>query len=274
MDDPAKVVSVEADGYIAEVTLCNPKKRNSMGVTFQDDLENAFKEVSAMEEVRVVILKGEGLSFCAGLDLMAMGMVEPALMQVPSPTKNKPGILDVIRRFQQAINSVEKCSKPVIAAIHGHCIGGGLDLAAACDIRLCSKDAIFSLRETRVGLMADLGSLQRLPGIIGEGRTRQLAYTAEDFGAQKAFDYSLVNEVYEDRDELLEAAREMAKAIAANAPLAVQASKDVLNWGRGRPMDETLEYVAVRNLVLLPCEDVIEAVASFAERRAPEFKGK
>ncbi len=274
MDERNPVIRVEKKGAIAHAILCNPKKLNAMGAGFQEDLSAAFEQIDLDDDIRVVVLSGEGRSFCAGLDLAAFATSEPVMMMIPPPTYTKPIVLQVIRRFQAAINSVEKCRKPVIAAIQGHCIGGGLDLAAACDIRLASADAVFSLRETRVAIMADLGSLQRLPHIIGEGHTRQLAYTAEDIDAERALKINLVNEVLENPDALLQRAMEMAETIAKNAPLSVQASKEVLNWGRGRNIDETLEYVAARNAALLPSEDLVEALSSFMERRDPNFKGR
>lgn len=269
-----KVVRVEIDGQIAKIILCNPKKLNSMGVTFQSDLIAAVTEVDQNSDVRAAVLFAEGKSFCAGLDLMSMAMVEPALMNVPSPAADKGKILKLIRDFQYSMTVIEKCKKPVIAAVHGHCIGGGLDLISACDVRIASKDAVFSLREAKVAIMADLGSLQRLPRIIGEGHTRQLAYTAEDIGAERALRINLVNDVYEDRGEVIAKALEMAKTIAENAPLCVQTSKEVMNWNRGRTIEDSLEYVAVRNQVLLPSEDLMEAVQSFMEKRKGNYKGR
>ncbi len=274
MTETAAVIRVEIKEHIAHVILDNPKKLNAMGATFQDDLVASFDEIEDNDEVRAVVLFGEGRAFCAGLDLMAFASLEPSLMAIPAPAASKPRVLRMIRRFQEAITSVEKCRKPVIAAIHGWCIGGGLDLAAACDIRLAAQDATFSLREAKVAIMADLGSLQRLPYIIGEGHTRQLAFTAEDIDVDRAFRIGLVNDVYETREQLLEAAEEMAKKIVANAPLAVQASKEVMNWNRGRPIQDTLEYVAARNTPILPSEDLMEAIAAFAARKAPNYQGK
>jgi len=268
------VVKYALEGHVAVVTLCNPQKLNAMGPRFQVDLKAAFEAVDADPEARVAVLLAEGRAFCAGLDLMTYATAFPQMMTIPSPARDKPRVLQIIRDFQAAINSLEKCRKPVIAAIHGWCIGGGLDLAAACDIRLAAADAVFSLREAKVGILADLGSLQRLPRLIGDGWTRQLAFTAEDIDAAKARHLGLVNAVYPTTEELHAAARQMAETIAANAPLAVQAGKEVLNWGRGRPLDDSLEYVAARNAAILPAEDLMEAVAAFLEKRPPKFQGR
>lgn len=269
-----EIMRTEIEGHIGQVILCNPKKRNSMGVGFREALVESFTEMDENENVRVVILRAEGKSFCAGLDLMAFATVEPALMALPLQPADRPKVLKIIRVFQDSLTWIERCKKPVVAAIHGHCIGGGLDIAAACDVRICSNDAVFSLREARVAMTADLGSLQRLPPIIGEGHTRQLAFTAEDISAERALTIGLVNDVYDDVDSLNSAAFALAEKIAANAPLCIQATKEVLNWGRGRTIEESLEYVAVRNQALIPSEDVVEAVSAFAERRTPVFKGR
>jgi enoyl-CoA hydratase len=270
----APVIRVEKDGLIGRIILCNARKRNSMGLTFQQDLRAAVADIESDPIIRVAILSAEGQSFCAGLDLMSLAMAEPALMSFPSPTADRPKIMKLIRDFQASITVVEKCAKPIIAAVQGHCIGGGLDLIAACDVRLCSEDAVFSLREARVAILADLGSLQRLPRIIGDGHTRQLAFTAEDIASERALRIGLVNDVYPDHESLLEAAQKMAEAIASNAPLMVQAAKEVLNFNRGRTVEESLEYVAARNHALMPSADLMEAIAAFAERRPPNFKGQ
>ena len=162
---------------------------------------------------------------------------------------------------------IEKCRKPVIAAIHGYCIGAGLDMITACDIRLSSKDAVFSLREAAVGFVADVGVLQRLPHIVGQGISRELAYTAKNFSAERAKEILLVNEVFNDEEALMKGAEKMAMEIAENSPLAVQASKDVLNYGVGKSVDDGLKYVAAISSNIIPSDDLFEAVTAFTEKR-------
>jgi enoyl-CoA hydratase len=182
--------------------------------------------------------------------------------------------IDTILRMQAAVTSVAACRKPVVAAISGWCIGGGLDLIAACDIRLCSAEARFSLRETKMAIVADIGSLQRLPHIIGEGNTRELALTGKDIDSDRALRMGLVNEVYESPETLLAGARAMAGEIATNAPLVVQGTKRVLNERIDREVEEGLRFVAVWNAAFLQSLDLQEALAAFLERRPPRFEGR
>jgi Enoyl-CoA hydratase/carnithine racemase len=171
-------------------------------------------------------------------------------------------------------NAIEECPKPVIAAVHGKCIGAGLDMISACDIRLCSEDAIFCLKEANIGLVADMGVLQRLPLIIGQGFAREMAYTAENYSARKAEKMGLVSDVYADQDALAAAAQQLAMQIVANAPLAIQCTKEVLNFSRYTNVSEGMALAIQKNMFLLTTEDMKEAVVAFLEKRAPDFKGK
>jgi len=274
MPEKYRAFRTEKSGRIFWIFLNNPEKRNAMGMDFWNEISQVFAEADADSESRAIVLAAEGKAFCAGLDLMALTMELPMLMGGEPGGKSKKQFLEVIRRYQQKTNMPENCRKPVIAAVHGNCIGGGLDLIAACDIRLAAEDASFSLREAAVAMIADLGSLQRLPHIIGEGWTRQMAYTAENVSAGKALEIGLVNAVYPDREALLKATAELAERIADNSPLAVETSKEVLNWGRGRTIADGLEYAAHKQVQLLPNPDLMEAVGAFMERRKPEFGKK
>jgi enoyl-CoA hydratase len=158
--------------------------------------------------------------------------------------------------------------------VHGYCIGGGVDLIAACDIRLASADAVFSVREAKMAIVADLGSLQRLPGIISAGHLAELAYTAKDISAERAKEIGLVNDVAEDAEGVLKAARALAAEIAANSPVAVQGTKAVLAANEGRTVAEGLDYVATWNAGMLASDDLVEAVTAFMEKRSPKFTGR
>jgi enoyl-CoA hydratase len=179
-----------------------------------------------------------------------------------------------VRRLQDSITSLALCPKPVIAAVHGYCIGGGVDLIAACDIRLASADALFSVREAKMAIVADLGSLQRLPAIINAGHLAELAYTAKDISAERAKEIGLVNDVCGDAEGVLKAARTLAAEIAANSPIAVQGTKAVLAANEGRTVAEGLDYVATWNAGMLASDDLTEAVTAFLEKRPPKFTGR
>lgn len=265
---------VSREESIAEVVLIGPGKGNAMGPDFWRELPQVFAALDQDEAIRAVIVRGEGQHFSYGLDLPAM-LAEPAFhVSGENLAVERTQLHDTILRMQDAITSVAMCRKPIIAAVSGWCIGGGLDLIAACDMRLCSTEARFSLREVRVAIVADLGSLQRLPYIIGEGHTRELALTGKDIDASRAERIGLVNEVFETPDALLDAARETARQIAANPPLVTQGVKRVLDECRDKSVAEGLRYVAVWNAAFMQSHDLTEAFQSFLERRAPRFQGR
>jgi enoyl-CoA hydratase len=172
------------------------------------------------------------------------------------------------------VTAVARCTKPVIAAVHGYCIGGGVDLIAACDIRLASADAVFSVREAKIAIVADLGSLQRLPAIIGAGHLAELAFTGKDISAERAKEIGLVNDVAADAEGVQKAAHMLAAEIAANSPIAVQGTKAVLAANEGRTVAEGLDYVATWNAGMLASDDLTEAVTAFMEKRPPKFTGR
>lgn len=265
---------VEMASGVAEVVLTGPGKGNAMGPDFWRDLPSAFNALDGDEAVRVAVLWGEGKSFSYGLDLPAMMSGGELPLGGESLAAERTRLLDTILRMQDAVTSVANCRKPVIAAVAGWCIGGGLDLIAACDIRLASADAKFSLREVKLAIVADIGSLQRLPAVIGQGNTRELAFTGKDIDAARALRMGLVNEVYETPEQLLEAARAMAREIAANPPLAVQGTKRVLNACEGKTVAEGLRIGALWNAAFLQSHDLGEAIAAFMERRPPRFEGR
>jgi enoyl-CoA hydratase len=237
-------------------------------------------------DVRVVVIAAQGPHFSVGLDLKAMGSLLTggdgghnsgggnSGGGTPSAAVRARGARADILRLQDAITAVAQCPKPVIAAVHGYCIGGGVDLIAACDIRLASADAIFSVREAKVAIVADLGSLQRLPSIIGAGHVAELAFTGKDIGAARAKEIGLVNDVADDVDGVLKAAYELGAEIAANSPLAVQGTKAILAANEGRTVAEGLDYVATWNAGMLGSDDLVEAMTAFMERRPPNFTGR
>ena len=260
--------------YVAEVTLIGPGRGNAMGPDFWSELVPIFTGIDADPEVRAVVLTGSGKNFSYGLDLAAMGGDFGPIMADGAKAGPRTEFHKLIRRMQAGINAVADCRKPVIAAVAGWCIGGGVDLITAADFRFASADAKFSVREVRVAIVADMGSLARLPLIIGDGHTRELALTGKDIGAARAEKIGLVNDVYDDKDALLEAARAQAAEIAALPPLVVQGTMDVLDHSRAAQVDDSLRYVAAWNAAFLPSNDLSEAIAAVFQKRDPEFKGE
>ncbi|MBN6039325.1 crotonase/enoyl-CoA hydratase family protein [Amycolatopsis sp. 195334CR] len=276
VDALADLVSLKVDrsGHVAEVTLLGPGKGNAMGPDFWRELPLVFTALDADPEVRAVVLTGSGKHFSYGLDLPAMMPNWAPLLAGDALAKPRTAFLDEIRVLQESVTAVARCRKPVIAAVAGWCIGGGVDVISAADVRLASADAKFSVREVKVAIVADLGSLQRLATIVGEGHLRELALTGKDIDAARAERIGLVNDVYADQEAVLAAARELAGEIAANPPLVVQGTKDVLSVNTERQVADGLRYVSTWNAAFLPSKDLAEAAQAFLERRAPSFGGE
>ncbi|HON95121.1 MAG TPA: crotonase/enoyl-CoA hydratase family protein [Deltaproteobacteria bacterium] len=264
---------VEKKAPIAWVFLNRPEKKNAMGPDAWKEIIPIFADIDADESTRVAIIAGEGKDLSTGIDIMGMAPMIPTMKNWDMSAKGKVRLFKDIFPLQDAMTSVEKCSKPVICCFHGYSIGAALDLGSACDIRLASEDARISLREAAVSFIADVGVLQRLPHIVGQGITREMAFTAKFIDAKRAREVNLVNEVYPDKDALLKGAESLALEIAQSAPLAVQGAKEVLNFCRGQSIADGLEYVAARSAMVLPSEDIAETMTAFMEKRKPVYKG-
>lgn len=274
-EEPAsRALRVERRGAVAEVVLLGPGKGNSFGPDFWREVPGVFASLDGDAAVRAIIVRGQGAHFSYGLDLPAMLAGSELRLAGENLAAERTDLFDTVLRMQEACSAVAACRKPVIAAVAGWCIGAGLDLIAACDVRLCSAEARFSLREVRMAIVADMGSLQRLPPIIGQGHTRELALTGKDIDAARALRIGLVSDVYETPDALLEAAWALAEQIASNPPLVTQGVKRVLNECQGKTVEEGLRYVALWNAAFLQSRDLQEAFAAFVERRAPQFEGR
>jgi enoyl-CoA hydratase len=272
------VLAIEVDGPVATLWLDRAEKRNALGPAFWSDLPRAMAAIGSEPEVRAVVVAARGPHFTVGLDLVAMaGLAGPASSGDGAPlsmaSRARSARAEVLR-LQAAVTSVADCPLPMIAAIHGYCIGGGVDLIAACDIRLASADALLSVREAKVAIVADLGSLQRLPHIIGKGHVAELAYTGKDITAERAESIGLVNRVSADAAAVLADARALAAEIADNSPLAVQGTKAVLNASEGHSVADGLEYVATWNAGALASDDLVEAMTAFMEKRPAVYTGR
>ena len=278
LDFESPVLRIEAgDEGVATLWLDRAEARNAMGVDLWRDLPRAMAVLSGDDSVRAVVVAAQGPHFSVGLDLKAMGGLLTGGGggggSASMAARARSGRTEVLR-LQDAITAVARCPKPVLAAVHGYCIGGGVDLIAACDIRLASADAVFSVREAKMAIVADLGSLQRLPAIIGAGHVAELAFTGKDISAERAKEIGLVNDLAADADGVHKAAHALALEIAANSPIAVQGTKAVLAANEGRTVAEGLDYVATWNAGMLASDDLTEAVTAFMEKRAPKFTGR
>lgn len=266
--------TVSIASHVAEVTLTATGKGNRMGPDYWAQMPGLFHRLDEDESVRVVLLKGEGANFSFGLDLASMAGELGPLIAADAGAKARTQLLATIRRMQDANTAVARCRKPVIAAVSGWCIGGGVDLITACDVRLASADAKFSVREVRLSMVADVGTLARLPAIVGQGVARELAFTGDDVDAARALRVGLVNEVFPSQDALLEAARAMAARIARNSPLVLGGIKQVMNAHSEAEARESLSTVALWNAAFLPSKDLLEALGAFLEKREPTFSGE
>jgi enoyl-CoA hydratase len=269
MEQNFLALSVERDGPVATLVLRGPGKGNAMGPALWRELAPALAALDADLSVRAVVLHGSGDHFSYGLDVQSM-LAEPGLEPGRAQSgRDRAAFLDVLAGMQNAFNAVANARMPVIAAIDGWCIGSGVELIAACDLRYATPAAQFSLREVQLAIVADLGGLQRLPAIIGEGNARELALTGRTIDAARAHAIGLVNEIADDVH--VHAAR-VAAEIAAYSPLTTSGIKRVMNASQNRPVADGLAFTAIWNAAFLNGEDFAEAMAAFRERRKADYR--
>ena len=274
MGDAYESLTVDVDDHVATVTLTGPGKGNAMGPAFWAELPVAFTTLDADPDVRAIVLTGSGKNFSYGLDLASMGGTLAPVLAEGAMAKPRTDFHTDVKAMQGTITAVADCRTPVIASIHGWCIGGGVDLISAVDIRYASADAKFSVREVKVAMVADVGSLARLPMILSDGHLRELALTGKNVDAARAEKIGLVNDVFPDAEASLAAAYETAREIAANPPLVVRGIKDVLDEQRTAQVSASLRYVAAWNSAFLASKDLTEGITAMFEKRPPEFTGE
>ncbi|XP_037534262.1 delta(3,5)-Delta(2,4)-dienoyl-CoA isomerase, mitochondrial [Nematolebias whitei] len=255
---------------VMHVQLHRPDKLNAMNKDFWREMVECFSEITEDKDCRVVVVSGAGKMFTAGLDLldMASDVLQPEGDDVSRISWN---IRRTITKYQETFSVIEKCPKPVVVAVHGACIGGGVDLITACDIRLCTQDAWFQVKEVDIGLAADVGTLQRLPKVIGSrSLVNELALTARKMYADEAKSSGLVSRVFADKEALMAGALEMAAEIAARSPVAVQGTKLNLIYSRDHSVDEGLHYMATWNMGMLQTQDVMKSAQAALEKKSPK----
>ncbi len=283
-DFSSDAIGIERRGGVGTLWLDRPEKRNAMNPALWNGVVAGLDALEADGETRVIILAGRGAAFCVGLDLAMLGVSsggaggaggEANMANTLSGASANLAQLARTQEIQRSITRIAGCGVPVIAAIHGWCIGGGVDIATACDIRLASQDATFSIRETKIGITADIGTLQRLPKVVAAGHVAELAYTGKDIDAARAEKIGLVNDVYADFDATYQAAMDMALEIAANSPLAVKGTKFILDQGEDLTTEQSLLLNGIWTMITnLNSEDLREAMKAFMEKRPPRFEGR
>lgn len=257
------------ENHVAHLRFNRPQRANALNQTAWNELQNVFEMLDEDDSVRVIVLSGEGKHFCSGIDL-------ELLMSVAGLTETCEGrkrekLRKQILALQAPINAIEQCSKPVIAAIQGGCIGGGVDIAAACDLRYCTDDAYFSIREIDMGMVADLGTLQRLPHLIAQGTLREMAFTGRAVLGPEAERIGLANKAFETSEKMQESVAEVARQIATKSPLSIRGIKHILNHSRDHSVADGLDYMATWNAAMLLSNDLTEAFQAKMQKREAKF---
>jgi enoyl-CoA hydratase len=261
-------LSLSLDAGVAELRLNRPDKANALSRPMWHELREAARDLDATPEVRVVVLAGAGRHFCAGIDLAMLAEFEDG---AGCPGRAGERTHATITDLQDVLTWFERCRKPVLAAVHGACVGAGLDLAVACDLRYVSADARFSVKEVDMGLVADVGVLQRLPRIVGEGVARELAYTCRTVSGQEAAELRLANRCFDTPEELRKGVLDIARELAAKSPLALRGTKRAIGYARDHSVAEALDQVASWNAATLRSVDLREAVTAHLEKRPPVY---
>lgn len=266
-----KSFSLSIVGHIGHIQCQRPEALNTMNQDFWLELPQAAKALEAHNDVRVIVLSSTGKHFSAGMDLSVFQ--NPATL----PMNGDPGrigenIRRIVLQLQETLSALEQVRVPVLSAIHGGCIGGAFDMICCTDSRYCTEDAFFTIKETEIGMTADMGTLQRLPKLIPEGITRELAYTGRKFTAQEALKWGLVNAVYPDHESLLEGVMEIAAHIASHSPLAVTGCKEMLNYSRDHSVEDSLKYMANWQSGMFRPQDMMKAFAAKAQKTQAEYE--
>ncbi|OQS05003.1 Delta(3,5)-Delta(2,4)-dienoyl-CoA isomerase [Thraustotheca clavata] len=262
---------VGADGVL-NVRLHRPTKLNAFDMQMWNELETLFDAIEHTPEVRAVVIRGEGRGFSSGMDLNVFASMQEVMMSIPCEARKREALLSVIARFQKIISAPEKCRVPVIAAVHGSCIGGAVDFITACDIRLCDTSAEFSVKEIDLAIVADIGTLQRLPNLVGEQQAKELAYTGRSFFGAEAEKIGLVLKTHVDAPTLFNQATTLAKTIASKSPLTVRGVKKVVQYQRDHSTEDSLAQVQLWNSAMLYSNDLAAAMTAIATKKPPQFE--
>ena len=261
-------VSIEAG--IAHIIMNRPEKRNNMNRAFWRELPELIEKIDADAEARVIVLSSTGPHFCGGIDVSMFS--DGDAQSAPHAKRTRAlGFLDTVERMQHSFSALEACRLPVLVAIQGGCIGGGVDLITAADMRYATKDAFVTIYETKIGMTADVGTFPRIVKLIPEGIVRELAYTGRRMAADEAANIGLINRVFDDHEAMLDGVMEIAREIAANAPLAVHGCKRAITYARDHTTQEGLDWIGLWNASMLHNDEIMEAMQARAEKRPGDF---
>jgi enoyl-CoA hydratase len=266
-----KSFKLKIENYIAHLSFNRPEKANSLDIAAWEEMQSAFEYLDREPSVRVIILSGEGKHFCAGIDLTVLMAIQNQSTSSCEAHK-RDSIRQFILKIQKTITSIEKCRKPVLAAIHNGCIGGGVDIVTAADMRYCTEDAYFTIKEVDLGLVADIGTLQRLPTIINPGIMAELAYTGRKCLGPEAKSIGIVNQTYSSKEEMIKGVSKIATLIAEKSPLVIRGIKEMLLYKRDHSVNDSLENMANYNAAMLLSNDLMESFQAHVEKRKPAYK--
>ncbi|MBL7816187.1 MAG: crotonase/enoyl-CoA hydratase family protein [Saprospiraceae bacterium] len=264
--------TLKIENKIAHLAINRPEKANSLHLEAWLELREALLYCDQTPEVRAIILSGNGEKlFCAGIDL-AMLMSTNELLNDDCDGRKREKFRRFLLDFQDMLTTSEKISKPILSAVHGGCIGGGLDIICATDMRYCTADAYFVIKEIDLGMVADLGTLQRLPKLMPDGLVRELAYTGRPLSAQEALGCGLVNRLFATKADMLTEVTKIAERIASKSPLSIRGTKRNLLYSRDHSVAESLEYMANWNAAMFYSQDLMEAFKASMTKEQPEFR--
>ena len=264
---------LDVKNHVGNLVLSRPDELNTMSRDFWVELGEVLEVINKDSDIRVVVMSSTGKHFCAGMDLNAFtnGVDNIPDEKKPDHARIGEAVYRVAKELQEYISTLEKIRVPVIAAIHGGCIGGAVDMVTACDIRLASDDAFFCIQEINIGMAADVGTLQRLPKIIPDSKMREMAYTGRRMYAEEAKEAGLVSGTYGSQEELIEAANKLASEIASKSPVAIYGLKAVMNYSRDHNVNDSLEYNALWSGAMLSQKDMTEQMTANMEKRDATF---
>jgi enoyl-CoA hydratase len=260
---------LKIENRIAHIVMNRPDAHNSMIRAFWNELPAIVREIDAEAQARVIVISAEGKHFTSGMDVSVFS--DDSSLGAAKGDAIAEALRHFVMLLQKSFSCLEEARMPVLAAIQGACVGGGVDLATACDVRYVTEDTFFQIAEINIGMTADVGTFPRLCKLIPEGWVRELAYTGARLPAAKAKEIGLVNEVFQTKAAMLEHVMKVAATIAEKSPLAVAGSKRMINYARDHSIADGLDYIATWNASMLAPPHMMEAFAAKAQKRAPVF---